>query len=64
MAHDYLTVADVLGMLTVPMQRYGGAPGVREPGALAAALCRFVMVKDKQWDWIEKMPSPSLARQS
>ncbi len=40
MAHDYLTVADVLGMHTVLMQRYGGAPGVREPGALEAALFR------------------------
>ena len=25
MGHDYLTVADVLGMHTVLMQRYGGA---------------------------------------
>ena len=40
MAHDYLTVADVLGMHTVLMQRYGGAPGVRDPGALEAALFR------------------------
>ncbi len=40
MAHDYLTVADVLGMHTVLMQRYGGAMGVREPGALEAALFR------------------------
>jgi death-on-curing protein len=38
--HDYLTVADVLGMHTVLMQRYGGAPGVRDPGALEAALFR------------------------
>jgi len=37
---DYLTVADVLGMHTVLMQRYGGAPGVRDPGALEAALFR------------------------
>ena len=37
MAHDYLTVADVLGMHAVLMQRYGGAPGVRDPGALEAA---------------------------
>ncbi|WP_269458630.1 hypothetical protein [Sterolibacterium denitrificans] len=27
MARDYLTVADVLGMHAVLMQRYGGAPG-------------------------------------
>lgn len=40
MAHDYLTVADVLGMHTVLMQRYGGALGVRDPGALEAALFR------------------------
>jgi len=38
--HDYLTVADVLGMHTVLMQRYGGGPGVRDPGALEAALFR------------------------
>ena len=40
MAHDYLTVADVLGMHTVLMQRYGGASGLRDPGALQAALFR------------------------
>lgn len=40
MAHDYLTVADVLGMYAVLMQRYGGAPGIRDPGALEAALFR------------------------
>jgi len=39
-ARDYLTVADVLGMHTLLMQRYGGAPGVRDPGALEAALFR------------------------
>jgi len=37
---DYLSVADVLGMHTVLMQRYGGALGVRDPGALEAALFR------------------------
>ena len=40
MPRDYLTVADVLGMHTMLMQRYGGAPGVRDPGALEAALFR------------------------
>lgn len=40
MARDFLTVADVLGMHTVLMQRYGGALGVRDPGALEAALFR------------------------
>jgi len=37
---DYLTVADVLALHTVLMQRYGGALGVRDPGALEAALFR------------------------
>lgn len=40
MPRDYLTVADVLGMHTALMRRYGGAPGVRDPGALEAALFR------------------------
>lgn len=40
MARDYLTVADVIGMHTVLMRRYGGARGVRDPGALEAALFR------------------------
>ena len=31
MARDCLTVADVLGMYSVLMQRYGGAPGVLDP---------------------------------
>jgi len=39
-ARDYLTVADVLGMHVVLIQRYGGAPGVRDPGALESALFR------------------------
>ena len=37
---DYLTMPDVLGIHTVLMQRYGGALGVRDPGALEAALFR------------------------
>ena len=40
MSHDYLTLADVLGMHALLMQRYGGAPGVRDPGAIEAALFR------------------------
>ena len=40
MARDYLRVADVLGLHTVLIQRYGGALGVRDPGALEAALFR------------------------
>ncbi|MGY6214241.1 hypothetical protein ACW73L_03675 [Methylolobus aquaticus] len=35
-----MTVADVLGMHAVLMQRYGGALGVRDPGALEVALSR------------------------
>ncbi len=37
---DYLTMPDVLGIHTVLMQRYGGTLGVRDPGALEAALFR------------------------
>lgn len=40
MQRDYLTVADVLGMHHVLIQHYGGAAGVRDPGALEAALFR------------------------
>ncbi len=40
MARDYLTLADVLGMHAVLIQRYGGSPGLRDPGALEAALFR------------------------
>jgi len=39
-ARDYLTLADVLGMHAVLIQRYGGSPGLRDPGALEAALFR------------------------
>ena len=39
-SRDYLTIADVLGLHTILMQRYGGAPGARDPGALEAALFR------------------------
>lgn len=39
-ARDFLTVADVLGMHAVLIQRYGGASGIRDPGALEAALFR------------------------
>jgi len=37
---DFLTVADVLGMHAALIKRYGGAPGLREPGALESALYR------------------------
>lgn len=40
MTRDYLTVADLIGMHRVLIRRYGGAPGVRDPGALEAALFR------------------------
>jgi death on curing protein len=39
-SRDYLTVADVLGMHIALISRYGGAPGVRDPGGLEAALFR------------------------
>ena len=37
---DYLTVADVLALHAVLQRRYGGASGVRDPGALESALFR------------------------
>lgn len=37
---DYLTVADVLEMHARLIDAYGGAHGVRDPGALEAALFR------------------------
>lgn len=37
---DFPTVADVLGIHTVLIRRYSGAPGVCDPGALEAALFR------------------------
>ncbi len=40
MPRDFLTVADVLGMHAVLMQRYDGASGMRDTGALEAALFR------------------------
>lgn len=40
MATDFLTVADVLGIYSILMKRYGGASGLRDPGALEAALYR------------------------
>lgn len=40
MATDYLTVADVPELHAELILRYGGAGGVRDPGALEAALFR------------------------
>lgn len=37
---DYLTIADVLGLHAVLIRRHGGTSGVRDPGALEAALFR------------------------
>jgi death-on-curing protein len=37
---DFLTVVDVLGMHKVMIHRYGGVHGVRDLGALEAALFR------------------------
>ncbi len=37
---DYLGVADVLALHAVLIKRYGGAAGLRDPGALEAALFR------------------------
>jgi death-on-curing protein len=39
-SRDFLTVADVLGLHVELIRRYGGAAGVRDPGALEAALFR------------------------
>ena len=48
--------------------RWSGAEDDRLIGGLWASLsggrCRFVMVKDKRWEWIEEKLSPSPARQS
>ncbi len=40
MATDYLTVADALALHAELIARYGGAGGLRDPGALEAALYR------------------------
>jgi len=37
---DYLTLPDVLAMHADLIERYGGSPGVRDPGLLEAALFR------------------------
>lgn len=37
---DYLTVADVLAIHHDQVERYGGSHGLRDPGALQAALYR------------------------
>ena len=40
MNRDYLTTSDVLGIHAVLLKRYGGAEGVRDPGAVEAAVFR------------------------
>ena len=37
---DYLTIADVLGMHRILIERHGGASGIRDMGALEAAVYR------------------------
>lgn len=37
---DYLTLVEVLAIHADQIERYGGSPGVRDPGALEAALYR------------------------
>lgn len=37
---DYLTVADVIGLHAISIQRYGGKAGLRDAGALESALFR------------------------
>lgn len=37
---DYLTMADILAIHEDQIERYGGAHGVRDPGALESALYR------------------------
>jgi death-on-curing protein len=37
---DYLTATDVVAMHAVLLRRYGGAEGMRDPGALESALFR------------------------
>ena len=37
---DYLTFAEVLAIHDDQIERYGGSPGVRDPGLLEAALFR------------------------
>ncbi|OXS29879.1 MAG: death-on-curing family protein [Desulfovibrio sp. MES5] len=40
MSRDYLTVADILGMHVILVERYGGMPGVRDMGGLESAVYR------------------------
>ena len=39
-SRDYLTLADVLGIHSILIKRYGGASGVRDQGSLEAAILR------------------------
>ena len=37
---SYLTIAEVITIHAILIQKYGGSEGLRDPGALEAALCR------------------------
>ena len=41
MTRDYLTAADVLGIHAALIKKYGGADGVRDMGAVEAAVFRL-----------------------
>lgn len=38
--HDYLSFVDALALHEILIRRHGGTPGLRDPGALEAALFR------------------------
>ena len=40
MSRDYLTVADILGMHAVLVEKYGGMTGIRDMGGLESAVYR------------------------
>ena len=40
MSRDYLTTADVLGLHAILLERYGGASGIRDMGALESTVYR------------------------
>lgn len=40
MSRDYLTTADVLGLHAILLERYGGASGIRDMGALESSVYR------------------------
>ena len=40
MSRDYLTTADVLGLHAILLERYGGASGIRDMGAVESSVYR------------------------